>query len=112
MSGEGSVNIFLTGVGGQGIGTLAEVLVRSCLDAGHNVKAVDTHGLAQRRLRHTEPGRRLGKTAFARDRDEGEDVIEIVLCHGVRLYHRWRRVIRSPNKCLSKNWRRNPRLAD
>ena len=42
------VNIFLTGVGGQGIGTLAEVLVRSCLDAGHNVKGVDTHGLAQR----------------------------------------------------------------
>ena len=43
-----SVNIFLTGVGGQGIGTLSEVLVRSCLDAGHNVKSVDTHGLAQR----------------------------------------------------------------
>jgi indolepyruvate ferredoxin oxidoreductase beta subunit len=42
------VNIFLTGVGGQGIGTLSEVLVRSCLDAGHNVKSVDTHGLAQR----------------------------------------------------------------
>ena len=48
MNGEQSINIFLAGVGGQGIGTLAEVLVRSCLDAGHNVKAVDTHGLAQR----------------------------------------------------------------
>jgi indolepyruvate ferredoxin oxidoreductase beta subunit len=45
---QGVTNIFLAGVGGQGIGTLAEVLVRSCLDAGHNVKAVDTHGLAQR----------------------------------------------------------------
>jgi len=45
---EQHVNIFLTGVGGQGIGTLSEVLVRSCLDAGHNVKSVDTHGLAQR----------------------------------------------------------------
>lgn len=48
MSREQNINVFLAGVGGQGIGTLAEVLVRSCLDAGHNVKAVDTHGLAQR----------------------------------------------------------------
>jgi indolepyruvate ferredoxin oxidoreductase, beta subunit len=43
-----STNIYLAGVGGQGIGTLAEVLIRSCLEAGHRVKGVDTHGLAQR----------------------------------------------------------------
>jgi indolepyruvate ferredoxin oxidoreductase beta subunit len=41
-------NIYLCGVGGQGIGLLAEVLIQSCLSAGHRVKGVDTHGLAQR----------------------------------------------------------------
>lgn len=43
-----SMNIYLCGVGGQGIGLLSEVLIRSCMDAGHPVKGVDTHGLAQR----------------------------------------------------------------
>jgi indolepyruvate ferredoxin oxidoreductase beta subunit len=43
-----STNIYLCGVGGQGIGLLAEVLIRSCMEGGHNVKGVDTHGLAQR----------------------------------------------------------------
>ncbi len=42
------VNIYLCGVGGQGIGVLAEVLIQACLKAGHPVKGVDTHGLAQR----------------------------------------------------------------
>ena len=41
-------NIYLCGVGGQGIGLLAEVMIQSCLSAGHRVKGVDTHGLAQR----------------------------------------------------------------
>lgn len=41
-------NIYICGVGGQGIGLLAEVLIQSCLQAGHAVKGVDTHGLAQR----------------------------------------------------------------
>jgi indolepyruvate ferredoxin oxidoreductase beta subunit len=41
-------NIFLCGVGGQGIGMLAEVLIQACLRAGHKVKGMDTHGLAQR----------------------------------------------------------------
>ncbi|MBF0234860.1 MAG: 2-oxoacid:acceptor oxidoreductase family protein [Desulfamplus sp.] len=41
-------NIYLTGVGGQGIGLLCEVLLRAADNAGLNVKAVDTHGLAQR----------------------------------------------------------------
>ncbi len=43
-----ALNIYLCGVGGQGIGLLAEVLIRACLAAGHRVKGVDTHGLAQR----------------------------------------------------------------
>lgn len=41
-------NIFMTGVGGQGIGLLAELLARSALKAGWTVHACDTHGLAQR----------------------------------------------------------------
>ena len=41
-------NIYLTGVGGQGIGLLSEILIRAADHAGHRVKGVDTHGLAQR----------------------------------------------------------------
>lgn len=41
-------NIYMSGVGGQGIGMLAEVLSRACLDAGHRLMGCDTHGLAQR----------------------------------------------------------------
>jgi indolepyruvate ferredoxin oxidoreductase, beta subunit len=41
-------NIYLTGVGGQGIGLLSEILLRAADYAGFPVKGVDTHGLAQR----------------------------------------------------------------
>ncbi len=41
-------NIYMSGVGGQGIGLLSEVLLRAADHAGFTVKAVDTHGLAQR----------------------------------------------------------------
>jgi indolepyruvate ferredoxin oxidoreductase beta subunit len=41
-------NIYLTGVGGQGIGLLTEVIMRAVDHAGIQVKGVDTHGLAQR----------------------------------------------------------------
>lgn len=41
-------NIYLTGVGGQGIGLLSEVILRAADHAGLKVKGVDTHGLAQR----------------------------------------------------------------
>jgi indolepyruvate ferredoxin oxidoreductase, beta subunit len=41
-------NIYLIGVGGQGIGLLSEILVRAADKAGYPVKGVDTHGLAQR----------------------------------------------------------------
>lgn len=43
-----SFNIYIAGVGGQGIGLLSEILLRSADHAGLKVKAVDTHGLAQR----------------------------------------------------------------
>lgn len=41
-------NIYLCGVGGQGIGLLAEVLLRAGDYAGLPAKLIDTHGLAQR----------------------------------------------------------------
>jgi indolepyruvate ferredoxin oxidoreductase beta subunit len=41
-------NVHLSGVGGQGIGMLSEVILRAADYAGHPVKSVDTHGLAQR----------------------------------------------------------------
>jgi len=41
-------NIYLTGVGGQGIGLISETILRAADHAGHRVKSVDTHGLAQR----------------------------------------------------------------
>jgi indolepyruvate ferredoxin oxidoreductase beta subunit len=41
-------SIYLSGVGGQGIGLLSETLLRAADYAGHSVKGVDTHGLAQR----------------------------------------------------------------
>jgi len=41
-------NIYLTGVGGQGIGLISEVILRTADHGGHPVKSVDTHGLAQR----------------------------------------------------------------
>jgi indolepyruvate ferredoxin oxidoreductase, beta subunit len=41
-------NIYITGVGGQGIGLLSQTLLRGADHAGIEVIAVDTHGLAQR----------------------------------------------------------------
>jgi indolepyruvate ferredoxin oxidoreductase beta subunit len=41
-------NVYMIGVGGQGIGLLSEILIRSADYAGLNAKGVDTHGLAQR----------------------------------------------------------------
>ena len=43
-----SFNIYLCGVGGQGIGLLSEILLRGADHAGLQAKAVGTHGLAQR----------------------------------------------------------------
>jgi indolepyruvate ferredoxin oxidoreductase beta subunit len=41
-------NIYLTGVGGQGIGLISEIVLRAVDHSGQRVKSVDTHGLAQR----------------------------------------------------------------
>lgn len=42
------MNIYMTGVGGQGIGLLSETLLRALDSAGQTARGVDTHGLAQR----------------------------------------------------------------
>lgn len=41
-------NIYMSGVGGQGIGLLAELLGRAADHAGLALRGCDTHGLAQR----------------------------------------------------------------
>ncbi|HNV70207.1 MAG TPA: 2-oxoacid:acceptor oxidoreductase family protein [Candidatus Ozemobacteraceae bacterium] len=41
-------DLYLIGVGGQGIGLLAESILRAADAAGMPVRGVDTHGLAQR----------------------------------------------------------------
>lgn len=46
--GETGVDFYITGVGGQGIGLLSEILLRAYDHAGRQVTGVDTHGLAQR----------------------------------------------------------------
>lgn len=41
-------NIYLVGVGGQGIGLLSEIVTRAIDHSGQRVIGADTHGLAQR----------------------------------------------------------------
>ncbi|MFH2007701.1 MAG: 2-oxoacid:acceptor oxidoreductase family protein [bacterium] len=57
------MNIYLCGVGGQGIGLLSGALGAACVSAGYRVRGCDTHGLAQRGgivLSHL----RLGESVF------------------------------------------------
>lgn len=42
------LNIYINGVGGQGIGVLAAIIGESLIEEGYNVIGSDTHGLAQR----------------------------------------------------------------
>lgn len=43
-----TVNIAITGVGGQGVLTLAEILAKAALSEGLNVRVGEIHGMAQR----------------------------------------------------------------
>lgn len=69
------LNIYMCGVGGQGIGVLSEAMIQASLAAGYHVRGVDTHGLAQRGgivVSHL----RLGEHAFAPRISPGEaDII-------------------------------------
>ena len=42
------INIVLTGVGGQGVITAANILGKACVNAGVNVFVAEVHGMAQR----------------------------------------------------------------
>ncbi len=42
------MNIVLTGVGGQGVLTLADMMARAAMFDGHNVRVGEIHGMAQR----------------------------------------------------------------
>ncbi len=42
------LDLYMIGVGGQGINMLSEAMIRAADYAGYNVRGVDTHGLAQR----------------------------------------------------------------
>lgn len=41
-------NIIISGVGGQGIITLLQILDQACLNSGYDVKSSELHGLSQR----------------------------------------------------------------
>ncbi len=41
-------NIYINGVGGQGVGVLASALGEALMSAGYEITGCDTHGLAQR----------------------------------------------------------------
>ncbi|SDX73903.1 indolepyruvate ferredoxin oxidoreductase beta subunit [Acetomicrobium thermoterrenum DSM 13490] len=58
------LDIFVIGVGGQGIGLLSETIIRAADHAGLTVKGVDTHGLAQRGGMVTSHIR-IGEDAFS-----------------------------------------------
>ena len=72
------LNLYLCGVGGQGIGLLTETLGQACLAAGHVIHGCDTHGLAQRGgtvISHL----RLGQGVFTPRIPEGEAHVVIAL---------------------------------
>jgi indolepyruvate ferredoxin oxidoreductase, beta subunit len=72
------LNIYVSGVGGQGIGMLTETLGQACLAAGHAIHGCDTHGLAQRGgtvISHL----RLGDGVFTPRVPEGEAHLVIAL---------------------------------
>nr|KXH72676.1 MAG: hypothetical protein AM325_01205 [Candidatus Thorarchaeota archaeon SMTZ1-45] len=57
-----TVNIAITGVGGQGVLTLSEILARAALECGFNVRVGEIHGMAQRGG-HVVCTVRIGKNA-------------------------------------------------
>ncbi len=70
-----TTNIVITGVGGQGVLTLAEVLARAALGESHNVRVGEIHGMAQRGG-HVTCSVRIGTDAYGPIIDDGTaDVI-------------------------------------
>lgn len=46
--GERTVNVLLAGIGGQGVLTASQLLSEAAVQAGHDVKKSEVHGMAQR----------------------------------------------------------------
>ena len=72
MTGNNSntINIVISGVGGQGVLTLAEILAKSALSQSHNVRVGEIHGMAQRGG-HVVCTVRIGKNAYGPVIDAG-----------------------------------------
>jgi indolepyruvate ferredoxin oxidoreductase, beta subunit len=73
-------NIYMAGVGGQGIGLLAEILARAADYAGLQVRGCDTHGLAQRGGMVTSH-LRLGRSWSPLVPDGEADLVIALECH-------------------------------
>lgn len=48
MNSNGTTNIILTGVGGQGVLLISELLARAAMAAGYDAKQTEIHGVSQR----------------------------------------------------------------
>lgn len=72
MSGNNSntINIVISGVGGQGVLTLAEILAKTALSQSHNVRVGEIHGMAQRGG-HVVCTVRIGEDAYGPIIDAG-----------------------------------------
>ncbi|NHI83249.1 MAG: indolepyruvate ferredoxin oxidoreductase subunit beta [Candidatus Thorarchaeota archaeon] len=67
---DNAVNIVISGVGGQGVLTLAEILAKSALSQSYNVRVGEIHGMAQRGG-HVVCTVRIGKNAYGPVVDAG-----------------------------------------
>lgn len=66
-------NLIITGYGGQGVLTMAEIIAKAALLSGYNVKQAELHGLAQRGGT-LECHLRFGKKVYPRTKNFGEGV--------------------------------------
>ncbi len=59
---NGTKNVLIAGVGGQGVLLVSEILSLACMKIGHDVKKSEVHGMAQRGgsvVSHVRYGRRI-----------------------------------------------------
>lgn len=72
MTGNNSntINVVISGVGGQGVLTLAEILAKAVLSESHNVRVGEIHGMAQRGG-HVICTVRIGENAYGPIVDAG-----------------------------------------
>ncbi len=91
-----TINIILSGLGGQGILFMTKVLAQTALNKGFNVMGAETHGMAQRGgsvISHLRLGEaksslvRTGTAHFLLSLEENEGYRNLpFLSHGARMY--------------------------